>query len=165
MRVIFCCFLLAIGLFTTGCITGSGPLDMVDSLPVYNGAYDIDKRKLGQKSDQQLWFRVTEAYPSNEVLVFYGNYLSKTGWARCAGSIDGWHSFVDATDGADQRIHQAVQYFLKEDGRKLAVVLVQYRSEPNRHSEPDNDVQNVTILMKKNVDLKGALEYLSIDCR
>jgi len=167
MKILFRVFLLAIVIVMAGCISraDSGSLDMVDALPVYQGAYDIDKRKLGRESNQQLSFRVTETYPSNEVLNFYDKYFSGVGWKKCTGNIERWQSFVDAANGPEQLVHQIARYFVKEDERRLSTVFIQYRSESKGKAEPDNDVQNVFILMQKDIDLEKTLQSLSIDCR
>ena len=165
MKILTHIFFSVIVLAMAGYVSGATSLDMVDMLPVYHGAYDINKRKLGHGSNQQLSFRTKAAYPSIKVLDFYDKYFIDSGWKKCRGNIEEWQSFVDAANGPDQLVHQIAHYFVKEDERKLSMVFILYRSDWSKgKTEPDSDMQNVFILMQKDIDLQEAFQRLSISC-
>ena len=73
-----------------GCTSEASSLDMVDTLPMYKGAYDVDKRKLDTESNQQLLYRLNKSYPSVDVLNFYDQYFMEHGWIKCSGNMETW---------------------------------------------------------------------------
>jgi len=157
--------LLAVVVILTGCTGNAASLDMVSVLPVYPGAYDVDRRKLGRETNQQLSYKVEKAYPSTEVLDFYDQYLVEQGWNKCTGDIEEWQSFIDATENQDRLVHQITHYFIKESENKLGIVFLRYDSSWSEgRDDPENDIQNVFILMQRVSNLQDELQRLSITC-
>ena len=90
MKIMTHIFFSVIVITMAGCISRDASLDMINMLPAYQGAYDVDKRKLGRGSNQQLSFRVKAAYPSTKALGFYDKYFIESGWKKCTGDIEEW---------------------------------------------------------------------------
>lgn len=158
-------FLLAVAVVLTGCTSNAASLDMISVLPVYPGAYDVDRRKLGRETNQQLSYKVEKVYPSTEVLDFYDQYLVEQGWKKCTGDIEEWQSFIDASESQDRLVHQIAHYFIKEGESKLGTVFLRYDSSWSEGSKnPEDDIQNVFILMQRVSGLQGELQRLSIKC-
>ena len=149
-----------------GCTASTSALDMVEALPVYDGGYDIDKRKLGSESYQQLFYRLNEAYPSINVLNYYKEYFLKYNWRECKNNTNEWESFIDATITPGRSVHQVIHYWIKKNESKLGIISLRYYSESRKSkSIPDNNVQNVFVLMQRGLDnLENELSRLSLDC-
>jgi predicted transposase YbfD/YdcC len=149
----------------SSCTNKTSSLDMVDLLPAYRGAYDIDKRIIERESNQQLFYRLKKSYPSVDVLNYYDQYFMEQGWIKCSGNMETWESFVDATQRQKQLIHQIARYWIKKPENKLSMVYLRYNSETVSAHVPDNSIQNVFILMQRDIDnLETELSRLSLDC-
>jgi hypothetical protein len=148
-----------------GCTSEASSLDMVDLLPAYRGAYDVDKRKLNTESNQQLFYNLKKPYPSVDALNYYDQYFMEHGWIKCSGNMETWNSFVDATQKQEQLIHQIAHYWIKKPENKLSIVFLRYKSETVSAHVPDNSIQNVFILMQRDINnLEAELSRLSVDC-
>jgi hypothetical protein len=148
-----------------GCTSEASSLDMVDPLPMYKGAYEVDKRQLDTESNQQLFYRLNKPYPSIDVLNYYDQYFMEHGWIKCIGNMETWQSFLDATQKQEQRIHQIARYWIKKPENKLSMVALRYNSEKTAKAQvPDNSIQNVFILMQRDINLETQLSHLSLDC-
>ena len=149
-----------------GCTSEASSLDMVDHLPIYRGAYDVDKRELGTESYQQLFYNLKKPYPSVDALNYYDQYFMEHGWIKCSGNMETWDSFVDATQKQEQLIHQIGHYWIKKPENKLSMVYLRYKSEKTVSAHvPDNSIQNVFILMQRDINnLETELSRLSVDC-
>lgn len=158
-------FFLLAAVALSSCTSNTASFGMVNVLPVYPGAYDVDRRELGRETNQQLSYKIEKAYPSTDVLVFYTEYLMEKGWKKCTGNIEEWQSFVDASGSRDRLIHQIAHYYIKEDEDKLGTIFLRYESIRSKGSnKPKDDIQNVFILMQRLPDLNRELERLSITC-
>ncbi len=155
---------------TVVCLIGrstseASSLDMVDPLPMYKGAYEVDKRKLNTKSNQQLFYKLNKPYPSIDALNYYDQYFMEHGWIKCSGNMETWQSFLDATLEQEQLIHQIAHYWIQKPENKLSMVYLSYNSEKTLSTHvPDNDIQNVLILMQRDINLGTQLSHLSLDC-
>ena len=149
-----------------GCTSEASSLDMVDPLPTYKGAYDVDKRKLITESSQQLSYRLNKSYPSVDALNYYDQYFMEHGWVKCSGNMETWQSFFDATLKPEQLIHQTAHYWIKKPENKLGMVYLRYKSEKTVSGHvPDNSIQDVFILMQRdNNNLKTGLVRLPLNC-
>ena len=162
MKHIFFIFIL---INLAGCGSDAAQLNMISELPIYQGAYGIDKRKLGRDTNQQLSYNVNEAYPSTEVLSLYDQHFAKHGWEKCTGNMEKWQAFVDATGGQDRLVHQIAHYFTSADEDKLSSVFLRYDSSWSEgKKDPDSDIQSVFVLIQRGIDLQEELKRLSIIC-
>jgi hypothetical protein len=159
--------LMAFIFISIACGSKAAQLDMVDKLPIYTGAHEVDKRKIGSPSNQQLFYKIKDAYPSSSALDYYDKHFADNGWKKCAGTMEEWSSFIDAAQKDELLVHHITHYWVKESDRKLAIVFLRYNSKwPNESDTPDNDAQNVFVLMQKDIDdLNTELARLSVKCR
>lgn len=165
MKILTHIFFSVIVIALVGCNSSTASLDMVNVLPVYREAFNIDKRGLGGESNQQLSYQINKAYPSIEVLALYDEYFIEHGWKKCTGNIEKWQSFIDAANGSEQLVHQLAHYFVKEGERKISTVFIQYRSDLSEvKTGPDSEIQNIFILVQRGIDIKKELQRLSISC-
>jgi len=157
--------LLAVVYSLGGSSSEASSLDMVDHLPIYKEAYNIDKRSLDTVSNQQIIFNIKKPYPSVDVLNYYDQYFMKHGWIKCSGYMEDWQSFLDATLKPEQLIHQIAHYWIKKPENKLSMVYLRYNSENSLSAHvPDNNIQGVIILMQRDINLETQLSHLSLDC-
>ena len=79
--------------------------------------------------------------------------------------VEIWQSFLDATLEQEQLIHQIAHYWIQKPENKLSMVYLSYNSEKTLSTHvPDNDIQNVLILMQRDINLGTQLSHLSLDC-
>jgi len=158
-RIIFGLFLIE----CTGCVNGT---DMVDILPVHKDSYDIDKRIVGTKNNQQLFFRLNNEYPSHDVVNYYNKYFKEQSWKKCINKNSEWDSYVDTTVNPERVIHQLIRFWVKIDENKMSTLTIRYYSILGKKSaHPDNSTQNVFILIQNNLDdLMNKLPTPSINC-
>lgn len=161
-----CIILLVVICSFYGCASSSKALEMIDTLPLHEESYDVDKRKIGSNLNQQLFFKFNDAYPSTDILNDYNEYFLRNNWRKCKGSMKGWESFIDSTRNPEQLVHQLVHYWVKENENKLGIISLRYYSNPQiKKIVPDNNVQNILVLMQKDVpSLENELSRLSVDC-
>ena len=158
--------LLVLVVVLVACNSSATQLDMVNDLPLYKGAYDVDKRTIGTGANQQLSYKIQDEYPSRKVLDFYANHLENQGWVKCTGTMESWSAFVDAAHSEDLLVHHTTYYWVKRSVDRLAIVFLRYNSKwPNKSKIPDNKIQNVFVLMQKEIsDLRSELSRLSVKC-
>jgi len=57
-----------------------GPLSEHERLPVYTGAYDVERKRAEVPDWEQVMYRVEEGYPSTAVYYFYRDIFEAEGW-------------------------------------------------------------------------------------
>ena len=120
---------------------------------------------LNTKSNQQRFYKLNKPYPSIDALNYYDQYFMEHGWIKCSGNMETWQSFLDATLEQEQLIHQIAHYWIQKPENKLSMVYLSYNSEKTLSTHvPDNDIQNVLILMQRDINLGTQLSHLSLDC-
>ncbi|MBL4606616.1 MAG: hypothetical protein JKY01_02160 [Pseudomonadales bacterium] len=153
-------------IFTIACSSNANQTDMVDELPLIESADDVDKRNIESENYQQLSYKVNVKYPSSDALGLYKNYFLDDEWIKCVGGIEEWSSFIDAATGDEELlVHHVANYWIKESEKKLATVFLKYYSNwPKQNRLPDNDIQNVFVLIHRDIDVRDQAKYLSLSC-
>lgn len=159
-------FFLFAFLLSTAFGSKADRLSMIDELPILVGAYEVDKRNIGLQTNQQLFYKLKDVYPSRQALEHYDKYFTDNGWKRCIGTMEEWSSFVDAAQDDELLVHHITHYWINESDKQLAMAFLRYDSKWSKENDvPDNDVQNVFVLMQRDIDdLSMALSRLSVKC-
>lgn len=147
-----------------GCSVDSESYDLIDTFPIPERAREINKLTLGTKNTQQLFFQITEAYPSVGVLDIYRKYLGANNWTRCAGSMTDWTSHEDLSSGQHLLVHKLTDHWIHPGNSQLLILSAIYYSHDLTKLRPDNQDQRVIIWVQKVSDLTSELSELGIDC-
>lgn len=128
-------------------------------------AYDVKRITLGAENNQQLFFRIRRQYPSKDILNSYNNDLKLAGWTKCVGGKESWDYHRDASLNDRPFVHQIAHYWINRTDEKLGIVIITYYSKQlgGKH-QPDNDVQNVAVLVQRGVNLEKEISVLSLSC-
>ena len=148
-----------------GCTAGEKEYDLINIFSLPAEAYDVKKLLLGTKDNQQLFFRLHKLYPSKELLKIYGDILSNDGWVKCVGKIEDWQFYQDLSSEAYPYTHELANYWAKDGEQKIALLTLRYYSKLLLdENTPDNDVQNIALLVQRNINLDNESSNLSINC-
>ncbi len=166
MRITKYNLLFSFVFLSAACGSKADQLVMIDELPVFSGAYEVDKRAIGSQSNQQLFYKLKDTYPSRQALDNYDEYFTGNGWKRCIGTMEEWSSFIDVAQDDEFLVHHITHYWINESDGQLAIAFLRYNSKwPKENDVPDNDAQNVFVLMQKDIDdLNVELSRLSVKC-
>lgn len=152
-------------LFAGGCSATTANTDLLDIFIVPEKAYDTQKLNISGKDNQQLFFRIVNPYPSTELLASLGEPLKRAGWTRCIGKLEAWDFHEDRSSDDRLFVHQVANYWVNTKKEQLAVVFIRYYSKQLKKSRnPDNDVQNVAVLVQRGLDLRREIAALSLNC-
>ena len=158
---------LLYGLLTTAvsCSADAKKYDLIDNLPVPDGAYDVKKLTLGTNNTQQLFFQIKEPYPSTRILEIYQSFLKSRGWTRCSGSKNNWSSHEDRTSDPYLLVHQLIEHWVYPDDSKLLILTAIYYSKDLVKERPDNDEQRLIVWVQRTGNLEKELSELGVNCK
>lgn len=144
----------------------SGDFDLLQKLPIPEGAYDVQKLYLHDSpKNQQLFFKIDRRYPATDVLDLYNGHFRREQWTVCRSSNDKWSWFLDKSSEPSQYVHQTVSYWINPDSRMFAAVSGRYFSSTLAVSDaPDNSVQRWAILVQRDVNALDETKRLSLRC-
>lgn len=152
-------------LFFIGCNTTTTNQGLVGIFDIPEKAYDVRKLNIGTKDNQQLFFRIVRPYPSTELLAKYGQTLDQAAWTRCFGKLESWDVHEDRSSTDQLLVHQIANYWIMRKEKKLAIISITYYSKMLiDRRKPDNDVQNVNVLMQQGLNLQREIDALSLKC-
>ena len=155
-------FLLSVAFF--GCTAGANDYDLLTGFTVPNGAYDVKKLRLA-KETQQLFFQITESYPSTRVIDSFRSSLSGSGWMQCTTSGKQWVSYEDRSSGGQPLlVHKLADYWIHAADSKLLILSAIYYSKDLSKSQPDNEEQRLIVWVQRVRDLDSELSKLGIHC-
>lgn len=159
--------LLVLGLLVlqVGCVDTANNYDLIGEFPVPENAQQVKKITLGSKNTQQLFFIITEKYPSVSVLEGYRDYLKKDGWIKCARAQEGWAFHEDLSGGRHHLVHQLTDYWISDNDKKLLILGAKYYSKERSKDYPDNDEQRIIVWVQRTSDLQPELERLELNCK
>jgi hypothetical protein len=144
--------------------------NMVANVPVLDGAHDVGRIYVKGELHQKLYYTIKKPYPNVEALDFYDKYLTEKGYERCVVIDDeGWRSSISMTNDSERIIlHSASRYFINRDEAKISTVILRYQSQKKGGGEkdiPDNDVQEVSVLMWSGFDPQALQRHFDGSCK
>ena len=87
------------------------------------------------------------------------------GWTRCVGGKESWDYHRDASLNDRPFVHQIANYWINRTDEKLGIVIITYYSKQlGEKHQPDNDVQNVAVLIQRGVNVEKEISTLSLSC-
>jgi hypothetical protein len=148
-----------------GCSDQPGPLELIDHYPIPNEARDVKKLKLHSENNQQIFFRVDKAYPSTEIIDYYSEFMKTEGWQKCKSGLDDWQSYLDGTSKEVTYNYEIANFWIKRKEEKLAMLVIKYDSRNLENNKvPDNNVQHISLLVQKDLNLEDEMSRMSINC-
>lgn len=160
LTIFLLCFLSA---FQLGCLARTSNYELIDNFPIPEEAYNVKKLEF-DKNTHQLFFQVTESYPSIKLIERYRDFLSKESWTSCTDSNEGWSSYEDLSDGNHLLVHNFYEHWIDKGNSKLLILGAIYYSHDLSKCQPDNKEQRLIIWVHRTTDLKSALSTLGIIC-
>jgi hypothetical protein len=159
---------LAILLLLVGCSSTSASFNLLDGLPIPQGAYEVKKLRLqGSEKNQQLFFMIERPFPNTEVLELYNAHFKNSGWVRCeSSSTKTWDWFEDRSSKPEQFVHRTSSYWVSPDRSTSALISGRYYSSAlTKNAAPDNKTQRWAVLVQKDVNAVEEAKRLSFTCR
>ena len=147
-----------------GCGTGNSSFDLIDEFSIPQNAKNLKKLNLGSSDVQQLYYELTNDYPSNSQLVIYKEYLNQKGWISCIGPNQDWWSYEDRSGKNTLFVHQNTSYWITTDRKKMLLLSATYYSEKLVNGNPDNNTQRIILLVEKTDNLESQLKNLRVSC-
>lgn len=136
---------------------------------VVQGAYDVRDYKSTDGGRLQISYNVNLDYPAFAVTDTHYQELRRRGWAECTGTKNVWDSYPDMSADNGKIVHQYIKSWSK--GTQFLTIIMRYQSALTKDlkssSHPDNNVQNVILLLDKYDDLTQITEVqqrLGISC-
>ena len=158
-------FLLLLGLLTSGCSISTDDENLLSTFSTPTGAYDIKKLQLGTRDNQQLFFRIKDSYPSMKSIDYFENIFVNEGWDKCFGISRNWIDFEDQSTEPHFYIHRVIRYWVQKEFSRMVVLSATYYSKTLADEKlPDNDIQNVALLVQANIDIEVELSRLQLSC-
>lgn len=155
------------GLFlASSCSRKSENFDLLQTLPIPQGVYEVQKIHLGGfDRNQELFFKIDRRYPAADVLNLYGDHFRLEQWVTCHPYSEGWNWFLDKSSDPPRYVHQNQSYWINLDRQLFAAVAGFYYSKALTTSNaPDNSVQSWAILVQKDIDPSAEVKRLSLRC-
>ena len=140
--------------------------DLLEKLPVPQGAYEVQKIHLGNlQRNQQLFFKIDREYPAMDVLHLYSEHFIAVQWIPCRSPREGWDWFLDKSFDSPRYVHQIARYWISKDRQMVAMVNgLYYSNKLSTTKYPDNSVQRWVVLMQKDLDVTSETRRLSLRC-
>lgn len=150
---------------SSGCYANTAEKNLVSMFVVPEMAYDVKRITLGVENNQQLFFRIRRPYPSKDILNKYNNDLKLAGWTKCVGGKESWDYHRDASTSDHLFVHQIAHYWINRSEKKLAIIAITYYSKQmGEKQQPNNDEQNVAVLVQRDVNVDKERSTLSLSC-
>jgi hypothetical protein len=157
--------LISILLFTSapGCPPNQ---DLLRSIPIPDGAYQVEIIELTPEGAEQRSFLIHEPYPSVRILDLYDKHFDDEDWVRCFSRYEKWVSHIRPLHGEDHLIHQISGYWINEKRKCIVIVNLMYDSSVRADENiPDNEIQHVSVIVTTaSDDLSNAVDYLGLAC-
>ncbi len=135
---------------------------------VVEGAYDIREYRSKDGGRLQISYNVNLDYPAFAVTGAYYEQLKQRGWVECTGTKNDWDSYPDMSGNHGKTVHQYIKAWSKST--QLLTIIMLYHSVlriDSKSSGPDNNIQNVILLLDKYDELSTTREVqqrLGISC-
>lgn len=151
---------IIIFIIALGCSGNASDTYMIDEFSAPETAYEINKLNLS-KNTHQLYFKITEKFPSRNSIKQLSQQLSKKGWKSC-NNKNFWEQYEDQTSGDLYLVHKLTEYWFKDN--KILILSAMYYSSELDKTSPDNKEQHVILWVQQTSDAKGELSELGVAC-
>jgi len=109
-------------------------------IPVFSGAYDVNKGINSSTETTHLSFKVKASFPASEVISFYDDYFASKGLEQFSGDNYGdrkWNSYIYSSRQGEPKIDQWIGTWIDKSKKVRIVLSFRYMrsKDESRHDE------------------------------